>query len=515
MKAKAAVWLTSLALFAAGAALGAAQNPPKTNPQVSPPPVTLQPIPQVLRTPPARNLPDITNTKGGIIIGGAVGGAGGIFVPWGTSADLSSLTPLAVAGTVVPNGKCAFNITYHETNIGSGPTSPLYTNTLKVIGPTNVAINSGRHLNAGEDKEVDTQAYLPEGSNALMLDLNDGHIAAESNYGNNFFSIKYTLQCGKPGNPNNPNATPTPTTKPNPNATPTPTPNPNGNPTGGPNGNKLADVTSAKGGIIIGGAMGGAGGKFVPWGGVVDLDDVDPLPGTANADQCAFNATYVETNIGGAPTSPLFTNKLKRDGSADVAINSAQHLNVGEIRSVTTQPYLMIGGHGLELSLNDGHIAAESNYGNNVFSIRYTLKQCKRPTVAKCDGLPDLISILPNPMSGVVIERNIGKCPAGPNKLTIVCRKEGLTATGAGGGCAQLPPTAGPEPFHDPAFPNALTINVPALAPGATYSFTIPFWGALHWNPGTYLFVAKADAANVVAESNEGNNVSNSTLTVP
>jgi hypothetical protein len=127
--------------------------------------------------------------------------------------------------------------------------------------------------------------------------------------------------------------------------------------------------------------------------------------------------------------------------------------------------------------------------------------------------LPDLIAILPNPMNGVVMEKNIGQCPAGPNKLTIMCSKQSLAAVG--GGCAEPPPTAGPEPLHDPAFPNALTINVPALAPGATYSFTIPFWAALHWNPGTYVFVAKADAANVVAESNEGNNATNSTLTVP
>jgi hypothetical protein len=148
-----------------------------------------------------------------------------------------------------------------------------------------------------------------------------------------------------------------------------------------------------------------------------------------------------------------------------------------------------------------------------VFSIRYILKQCKRRAVAQCDGLPDLISILPNPMSGVVIEKNIGKCPAGPNKLTIMCRKEGTV--GAGGGCPQYDPATGAVLFHDPAFPDALTLNVPALAPGATFSFTLPSFGAIKWTPGTYLFVAKADAANVVAESNEGNNVSNSTLTVP
>ena len=496
MKAKAAVWSVTISVsLAAGAALAAAQKPITTRPQVE---VNPQPLPPQTRPGVGRNLPDITDLKSGIIIGGAVGGAGGKFVPWGTTADLSDVTPLAVAGTVAPQGKCAFNITYHESNIGTAPTSPLYTNKLRVIGPTDVAVNSGRHLNAGENKEVDTQAYLPEGSNALMLYLDDGNAVTESNEGNNFFSIKYTLKCGG---------------KPNPNATPTP--NPNGNPTGGPN--KLPDITNTKGGIIIGGAVGGAGGKFVPWGGVIDLATVDPLPGTANADRCAFNVTYLETNIGGAPTSPLYTNKLKIDGAVDVAINSARHLNVGETKSVTTQPYLTMGGHGLELSLDDLHQVAESNEGNNVFSIRYFMQGCRKPptTVGDCKGLPDLIAIVPNPMTGVVMEKNVGQCPAGPNKLTLTCQKEGLIGAGAGGGCAELPPTAGPDPFRDPVFPNALTLNVPALAPGATFSFTLPFWGALKWNPGTYLFVAKADAANVVAESNEGNNVANSTLTVP
>jgi len=210
----------------------------------------------------------------------------------------------------------------------------------------------------------------------------------------------------------------------------------------------------------------------------------------------------------------LYTNELKRDGAGVVAINSGQHLNVGEVKSVTTQPYLMLGGHGLELSLNDGHIAAESNYGNNVFSIRYVLKQCNRSsTVANCDGLPDLIAVLPNPMNGVVMEKNIGKCPAGPNKLTVSCQKEGLV--GAGGGCAQLPPSAAGVPYTDPAFPDKLTINVPALAPGATFSTTLAFWSLLHWNPGTYDFVAMADAANVVVESNKANNTTTSTMTVP
>src|SRR5215471_8411692 len=462
MRAKAAVWLVTLSFsLAAGAALAAAQNPPKPNPELAPPPVKIQPIPQTRPTPPARNLPDITDLKSGIIIGGAVGVAGEKFVPWGTTADLSDVTPLAVAGTVAPQGKCAFNITYHESNIGTAPTSPLYTNKLKVIGPTDVAVNSGRHLNAGENKEVDTQAYLPEGSNALMLYLDDGNVVTESNEGNNFFSIKYTLRCGG---------------KPNPNATPTP--NPNGNPTGGPN--NLPDITSAKGGIIIGGAVGGAGGKFVPWGTVADLSDVDPLPGTITGERCAYNATYVETNIGSADTAPLYTNKLKLDGATDVAINSARHLNAGESKSVTTQPYLTLGGHGLELSLDDLHQVAEGNEGNNVFSIRYTL-QCHKPpvTVGNCDGLPDLVPILPNPMNGTVFVKNIGKCPAAPSKLTLDCHKQGVPA-GTRGGCPEVP-AAVMAPYLDPMFPDHATVPVPALAPGASFSHTFSFWAGLTW----------------------------------
>ena len=92
------------------------------------------------------------------------------------------------------------------------------------------------------------------------------------------------------------------------------------------------DITDAKKGIIIGGAVGGAGGKFVPWGTVADLSDVDPLPGTIVEGRCAFNATYGEINIGSAATSPNYTNKLKLDGATDVAINTARHLNAGRAR---------------------------------------------------------------------------------------------------------------------------------------------------------------------------------------
>ena len=138
------------------------------------------------------------------------------------------------------------------------------------------------------------------------------------------------------------------------------------------------DITSRKGGIIIGGAVGGAGGKFVPWGGFVDLSDVAPLAGASANGKCAFNATYDEVNIGTAPTSPNYTNKLKVDGG-DVAINTVRHLNAGESKSVTTQPYLPEGSHSLTLSLDDGNLVAEASETNNQFSFKYRLK-CKANT---------------------------------------------------------------------------------------------------------------------------------------
>ncbi len=414
--------------------------------------------------------PDITNEKGGIIIGGAVGGAGGKFVAWGGFADLSDIEPLP--GTSV-NGQCAFNVAYQEINIGGAPTSPDYINRLRVDTGV-VSINSARHLNAGEAKQVDTQAYFKEGSHGFFLSLDDDNVVAESNEGNNHFGFKYTLKCGGQGK------------------------------------KELPDITDEKRGIIIGGAVGGAGGKFVPWGGFADLSAVTPLPGTVVNGKCAFNVAYNEINIGTAPTTPDFINKLYVDAT-DVAINSGQHLNAGEGKPVDTQAYLTEGSHALTLKLDDGNLVTESNESNNQFSIKYTLK-CNGQGNPTGQQLPDLIAILPSPMNGHVSVKNIGAGPAGPSKLTLDCHKEGHT--GPGGGCVD-PPAALAAAYHDPAFPDKVTIDVPALAPGATFNHTLSFWPALKWPSGKYDFTAFADAANTVVESNESNNTATTTLTVP
>lgn len=271
-----------------------------------------------------------------------------------------------------------------------------------------------------------------------------------------------------------------------------------------------ADITENKQGIIIGGGIGGAGGKFVPWGGFADLSDVAPLPGTAGSGKCAFNATYFEVNKGTAATAPLYTNKLRVDG-ADVAINSNRSLNAGEAKSVTTQPYLNEGAHALTLALDDGNLVAESNEGNNQFSIKYSLK-CK--TGEGQGKKPDLVPVLTNPMSGTVAVKNIGAGNAGPSKLVLTCKKVSVTAAAGGGKCADLS-DKDKAPYNDPAFPDAVTVKVPALAAGTSFSHTFPFWGGLVWKPGSYQITGKADAANAVAESNEANNTAVSTLSVP
>jgi hypothetical protein len=139
------------------------------------------------------------------------------------------------------------------------------------------------------------------------------------------------------------------------------------NPVGGPG---KPDITSKKG-ITLGGAVGGAGGKFVAWGGTVQLTGADSSLPKANG-QCTFNASYDMENIGGAATSPAFLNRLKSDANV-VAVNSGLALNAAETKQINPQPYLTPGKHVLSLHLDDDHQVAESNEGNNDFRIVYVL----------------------------------------------------------------------------------------------------------------------------------------------
>jgi hypothetical protein len=125
-----------------------------------------------------------------------------------------------------------------------------------------------------------------------------------------------------------------------------------------------------------------------------------------------------------------------------------------------------------------------------------------------CDGKPDLVPVLHAPMDGWVQVKNVGDGAAGPSRLLIKCVKEGHV--GPGGGCADLPASAIAPPFF--STPDALGLTVPAIPCHGEFHATMPWWPNLKWAKGIYHFTATADVGNAVAESNEGNNQTTSTL---
>lgn len=112
---------------------------------------------------------------------------------------------------------------------------------------------------------------------------------------------------------------------------------------------------------------------------------------------------------------------------------------------------------------------------------------------------PNLVPLLGSPMGAGVGVQNTGDSAAGPSHLTINCTKLGK----ADGGC---PDTPGLAAYAEPAYPNRVVIEVPALEPGEAFNHDLAFWDDIVWTPGTYLFAARADAGNAVAESNEADN---------
>jgi len=110
---------------------------------------------------------------------------------------------------------------------------------------------------------------------------------------------------------------------------------------------------------------------------------------------------------------------------------------------------------------------------------------------------------------GVVSVRNAGDAAARPSVVTINCHKPRIS-----GGCVDIPARFAPN-YTNPAYPNKLVVNVPALPPGHVFNHTLPFWGGLAWPSGTYHFDFVADAGGAVAETNEANNTGTYVKVVP
>jgi hypothetical protein len=151
-------------------------------------------------------------------------------------------------------------------------------------------------------------------------------------------------------------------------------------PTGGPN-DKKPNITSARPGLYVWGSNPMAK-HWVPWGTAVNLtaaESINPHPSPGNG-QCAFNVEYYEKETNGVATGN-FKNKLYSDAN-ERAINGPFALAASELKSLTTQPYLDEGAHGLKLVLDAEGNVAETNEGDNTFSIRYILKGKCLPSTA-------------------------------------------------------------------------------------------------------------------------------------
>ena len=289
---------------------------------------------------------DVTATKG-ITIGGAIGGAGGKFVPWGGSVVINEKDGIAGASG---NGTCAFNVNYDMQNNGNAGTD-VFKNQIIAKGKI-VAINSMLTLTAGQSRQISTQPYLPIGAFELNLKLDAENNLSESNENNNIVTIKVVLDgvCGaKP-------VTPPP---------PPPPPPPK------------ADLASVRG-IGIGGAVGGAGSHTTPWGTTLTLHAADAFL-TSNG-KCAFNIIYDMANIGAA-ASGSFVNQLL-GGTTVISQQSGLSLDKGKTSMIMTQAYLFPGRNELRLLIDSSHNVNESNEANNEMSLIVNVDATCKPALA-------------------------------------------------------------------------------------------------------------------------------------
>ncbi|CAN0481781.1 unnamed protein product, partial [Phaeothamnion confervicola] len=111
------------------------------------------------------------------------------------------------------------------------------------------------------------------------------------------------------------------------------------------------------------------------------------------------------------------------------------------------------------------------------------------------DLVPDASNLATLGQAGLI---NMGDQASEPSQLIITCQK-----TSGPGGCAESPAMAA---YEDAAYPDAVVVNVPELAPGEDYVYALPFWPALIWPVGTYELTLTADGGDVVVEDDETNN---------
>ncbi len=122
------------------------------------------------------------------------------------------------------------------------------------------------------------------------------------------------------------------------------------------------------------------GTTFLPWGNAaaVEIKAADALQPGETA--CAFTTSYEMSNKGGAPASPAFTNRLRVDGANVVAVNAGLTIGPFATTSLSASPYLPVGEHTVQLSIDDDGVVAESDETNNRLVVKYRLSgPCRKP----------------------------------------------------------------------------------------------------------------------------------------
>ncbi len=268
------------------------------------------------------------------------------------------------------------------------------------------------------------------------------------------------------------------------------------------------------GGVVVGGAFNtGVGGKFVPWGGSVELTKADSV--TMWEGKCAFNVIYYMANQGTAATALPFINTMTANGVEVIIDNAigAQPLPAGQAKKFIGAAYLPLGVSQFQLQLDSGNVIAESDETNNKPAIKVKVK-------GDCNPAPTPKAELSSPQ-GILLGGN----SAGPGRkfvpwggsITLKAEDAFLTSNGK---CAfnvnyyvSNTGNAAAGAFLNRIYSGATVISQQT---GLTLDKgkTIPITTQAYLAPGANVVSLRVDADNTVVESNEGNNSTQVNVTV-
>jgi hypothetical protein len=107
----------------------------------------------------------------------------------------------------------------------------------------------------------------------------------------------------------------------------------------------------------------------------------------------------------------------------------------------------------------------------------------------------DLVPVAEAMNGGKIAVKNVGDAKSRTSWLTLQCSSS-----------SACPEDPGMAAYVNPMFPNLVSIQIPELKPGQSYSHTLTFWKQLVFKPGKYKFILNADTGLDIPESSETNN---------